>query len=160
MCVSTINHVKQVTGVVAGATFSVGSTWLGEGSCGESPYGCCTQPLKNVCVHVCVCEVNGRLEWTPFLCACVCSHYCACLRVCSCIQKLPSVLQYASSMFQCFSEQLNKAQTDRMNEWISVHLLVANFFFVWFITQQYPSQLCYTYIFFPIENSDSDDRGG
>lgn len=62
-----------------------------------------------------------------FLCACVCSHYCACLRVCSCIEKLPSELQYASSMFQCFSEQLNKAQTDRMNGSVYIYWWLISF---------------------------------
>lgn len=141
MCVSVINHVKQVAGCC----------WC---------YSLCLLHMirKRIMWRISICLLHVRLAnpWGGSVCACVgvcvclpmnkpvgilaaCMH-CTCVRMCTppCVflwifQCAPTHTAGPSCIWVCkfnvsvFGEGLNNAQRDSKIEWMSVHLLLANF---------------------------------
>ncbi len=90
---------------------SVCSTWLGRGSCRESPYVCfmlgSQTPGEDVCACVCGPWTKSvGIHGTCMHPICVSLEACACVFSCEhpsvhpCILWVPGVFEYASSMFQ------------------------------------------------------------
>lgn len=104
-----------------------------------------SKPLGNVCVFAR--ETNQQVSisrglYIPYLCnsACLCAfvhvHICVCESDITFFCEHPTVhpcilgsLEYLSMQVQCFSicNGLNNTQGDSKIEWMSVHLLLANF---------------------------------
>lgn len=139
MCVSVINHVKQVAGCC----------WC---------YSLCLRHMirKRIMWRISICLLHVRLAnpWGGSVCACVgvcvfaheqtsryprslhALHLCANVHATMCFPVNISVCTHTagpSCIWVCkfnvsvFGEGLNNAQRDSKIEWMSVHLLLANF---------------------------------
>ena len=117
-----------------------------------NPWGRC------VCVYACVVQEKSQQVSTQLACilsVCARASVCFPVNISGSIHALCGSLVYFS-MQLCWARGLNNAQRDSKIEWMSVHVLLANFLCDLLHWSVPVSASCDTYTHFPTENTQNN----